>query len=181
MTTLMRFASLVLLFVLSACLSPGSVDLSLFPEDRRTLFLHNFTNESFQPDVNQELNEWVRRELERRENFRLTTEKDDAALWLYGEITLYRKEGRMFDNLRSPVRVELIVGCRVRLRQHGQGDAGEGLVLVSRELGSRTEYSESEGFRESEFEARQRLLQDLAAQINNALEQGYARALAAPG
>jgi len=160
----------------TSCSAFQTRDLSNYPVATRTLYLHNFTNESFQPDVNVELNRWVRSELGRRGNFLLQDERDDARLWLYGEITVYRREGRMFDNLRTPVRVELIVACRIRLRQNpAKTDGGpQTAVLLTREVAESVHFSQDEGLAEDEFEARQRLLRRLAAEIANVVEAEYA-------
>lgn len=156
-------------------------DLSGYPPSTRTLYLHNFTNESFQPDVNVELNEWVRGELARRGNFFLRDERDQARLWLYGEITVYRREGRMYDNLRTPVRSELVIACRIRLRQNpARRDSGpQTATLLTRELAESVHFSQDEGLRETEFDARQRLLRRLSAEIANTIEAEYAGAFAA--
>ena len=144
------------------------IDLSEYPPGDRTVFLHNFTNESFQPDVNVELTEAVRQEVARRENFQLMQSREEAHLWIYGEDTVYRKSGRMFDNLRTPTRYELLAAARIKVREN-PGDN----LWVSREVTARVEYSEREGFLESEFEARQRLLRMLAAHANAAIETEF--------
>ncbi len=151
------------------------LDLSEYPADSRTLFVHNFTNESFQPDVNVELAEFVRNAAGARENFFLRGSREEARLWLYGEITVYRKEGRMFDNLRTPTRYELLIACRIKLRENPGSE-----LYLSRELSARTEYSHREGFVESEYQARRRVLQVLARNINAAIEAEYVNRRPAP-
>ncbi|MCR9142610.1 MAG: LPS assembly lipoprotein LptE [bacterium] len=152
----------------SGCAYFARVDLSEYAPAERTLFLHNFTNQSFQPDVNVELTEIVRREIARRENFALMKTRDEARLWVYGEISVYRKSGRMFDNLRTPTRFELLVAARIKVREK----PGENLWF-SREVSARVEYSEREGFLESEFEARQRVLRQLAQRVSNVIETEF--------
>ena len=95
---------------------------------------------------------------------------------IYGEVTLYRKEGRLFDNYRNATRYELIVACRIRLRD---GSGGDG-VFYSGELAARTEFAESEGAVETERRARGRLLRQLAAQIHQAIEIAVADRASAP-
>jgi hypothetical protein len=89
---------------------------------------------------------------------------------VYGDVVVYRKEGRMFDNFRNPTRIELIVACRLRLRENPAAGGGE---TLDRELSARTEFSQSEGFLESELAARDRLLRQLAARMNAALETEF--------
>lgn len=164
-----RAAIFVTAFVfLGSCTYFDRIDLSDYPPGERTLFLHNFTNQSFQPDVNVELTEVVRRELARRENFTLAKSRTEARLWVYGEVSVYRKSGRMFDNLRTPTRFELLVAARIKVREN----PGENL-WISREVSARVEYSEREGFLESEFEARQRLLRQLAARASAVIETEF--------
>lgn len=158
------------------CAAFQAADLSAYPADLRTVYLHNFSNTSFQPDVHFELTEAVRQELHRRGNFTVQRERENARLWVYGEVVVYRKEGRMYDNFRNPTRVELIVACRLRLRENPAAGGGEPL---DRELSARTEFSQSEGFLESELAARDRLLRQLAARINAALETEFVNRFAA--
>jgi Lipopolysaccharide-assembly len=161
---------------LCGCAAFQAADLSAYAADLRTVYLHNFSNTSFQPDVHFELTEAVRQELHRRGNFTLQRERDTARLWVYGEVVVYRKEGRMFDNFRNPTRVELIVACRMRLRENPAAGGGE---PFDRELSARTEFSQSEGFLESELAARDRLLRQLAGRMNAALETEFVNRFAA--
>lgn len=165
-----RMFALLIFIMLSfaGCAAFRGVDLRGYPDEQRTLFLHNFTNDSFQADVNVELTESLRREIARRENFRLMPDREGARLWVYGEITMYRRAGRMFDNLRTPTRLELLVAVRIKVREN----PGENL-WVSREVSARTEFSNREGFLETEFEARQRLLFTLARRANAVLESEF--------
>ncbi|MEQ9362692.1 MAG: hypothetical protein RIF32_00530, partial [Leptospirales bacterium] len=57
---------------------------------------------------------------------------------------------------------------RIKIREN----PGENL-WISREVSARVEYSEREGFLESEFEARQRLLRQLAQRANAVIESEF--------
>ena len=118
--------ALTVLFIVSGgCIYP---DLKEFPEQERTLFLYNFSNSTFDSDTQVQLNRTLREEIHSKRDFVITDDPDQAVLGLYGEITLYRKEGRLYDNLRNPTRYELIVGARIRMR-----DRSSGRVLLSLE------------------------------------------------
>lgn len=155
-----------------SCYAFGRLDLSAYPHDARLMFIHNISNNTFQPDVNVELTDILRYEIGRRNNFILVKNKGEARLWLYGHITLYRKEGRMYDNQRNAIRHELIIVCRIRVLKN-PGFSGGG-TLLSREVNVSVEFSERQGYTESEFRARQRLLRILAARINEMMEQNFA-------
>ena len=152
------------------------MDLSAYPSGDRALFLHNFTNNSFQPDVNVELTDWTRSEINRRNNFNLQDERATARIWLYGNVQVYRKEGRMYDNYRSAIRHELIVACRIRIYRNAgsPGKGGGGVLLDSQVISASVDFSESQGFRETEMVARARVLRKLSARINEFLEKSFA-------
>ncbi|MBX7059411.1 MAG: hypothetical protein K1X75_15215 [Leptospirales bacterium] len=168
--------ALVAAFGAAGCLSLGGRDLSQLSLAQRSAFLVNFSNATFEPDVNVELTEMVRQEGERRGRLLLGDDRSLAQTVIYGEVTLYRKEGRLFDNYRNATRYELIVACRIRLRD---GSGGDG-VFYSGELAARTEFAESEGAVETERRARGRLLRQLAAQIHQAIEIAVADRASAP-
>ncbi len=156
-----------------------SVDLSSVPSEKRTLYAHNFSNSAFQPDVNVELTEMLRSEISRRGNFVIVRDKKDAAIFLYGDVGLYRKESRMFDNFRNPVRHELMIGCTVKIRanpSHPGAFAGETLPV---EVSASVEFSEKEGYVEQEEVARRRLLRILASRIATGVEEELAKRLLA--
>lgn len=167
--------SLTLLLLLVAhCGTLEKRDLSSYPPQKRTLYLHNFTNDTFQPDINLELTDLVRSEILRRENFTITDEKKEAALLVYGHLRMYRKEGQFFDNFRSAIRYRLTVICHIRLRGNPAGEMAN--ISASGEVGASVEYSERQGYRETEYRARQRLFRMLAARISNLLELEFVAA-----
>ena len=158
------------LFSLLHCAFFRAIDLRPYPPAERSLFLQNIRNETFQADANLELTEWVRRELHRRGNFLIARERSGARLILSGNLEVYRREGRMLDDYRNPVRYELILAARMHLRRldsGGQSEIGQELLAAS------VEYSELEGYVETEHTARQRALQLLAARIANFAEQSF--------
>lgn len=164
------FGFILLSGLLPACLSVGGRDLSRLPPDQRSAFVVNFRNVTFQPDVNVELTQLVIEEGERRGQLEMSGERNAARYVIYGEVVLYRKEGRMFDNFRAATRYELIVACRLRLRESAAPGAEDAGVFFSEELSARTEYTESEGAIETERRARLRLLRQLASRIHQAVE-----------
>ncbi|MCB1137641.1 MAG: hypothetical protein KDK23_02755 [Leptospiraceae bacterium] len=155
----------VLLLVFGGCIYP---DLKEYPEPKRTLYLFNFANSTFDADAQVELNRILREEIHSKRDFIIVDEQDQAALGLYGEVTLYRKEGRLYDNLRNPTRYELIVGARIRMR-----DRDTGQLLLSSEESVSVQYSPREGFPETEMQARQRLLRQLARRIHRSMVAAY--------
>ena len=160
--------SLLFAVLFSSCMNTIVLDSKKYPVSDRTVFVYNFENSAFQADVNGEMTEVLRNHIYRRKNFFPQKKPSDSVFSIYGEITMYRKEGRMYDNYRDPVRFELMVGVRVKMRS-----TADSLLLLDSEFVASTDYSEKEGFIESEFRARQRVLRKLAIQISNSMETAF--------
>lgn len=154
------------------CSAFQKLDLSNYPIEDRSVFLYNFTNQSFQPDVNTELTDHLRNELSRRGNFIPKKTREEAAWLLYGEVVAYRKEGRMFDNYRNAIRYELVIIAKVKLRRNTNANIE---IVNGVEILANTQYSAKEGFVEEEFTARQRVLRILAEKIARFYEEEYVR------
>ncbi len=152
--------------LLGSCSVFQVYNLKEFPPESRTVYLQNFTNETFDPDVNTELNRILRETLHMRGNFILTENRQDARFIMSGQLYLYRREGRMYDNYRNPARYMLAAGVLIRLSEGSR-------QLLSEELTSTVDYSVSEGYAETEYSARTRLLLQLSAKISRAAEKAY--------
>ncbi len=164
-------ALLAALVILPDCRLLQRTDLSGYDPATRTIFIHNFTNQTFQADVNVELTEWVKLELNRRDNFKTRTDKDEAHIWIYCEVAVYSRDGRMYDNFQNPTRYEMTVAGRLKIRTN---PAMSGPMMdKAGEVSATVQYSEKEGYPESEYAARQRLLRTLAARIADSIESEY--------
>jgi len=161
------FSVLIFYFTgLSGCNSVQKLDPEKYPAADRTIFIHNFINDTFHSDVNVELTESLRTMIMRRKNFFVQKNQSDSRLMLYGQVIMYRKEGRMYDNYGEPSRYELMVMCRVKVRDGNR-------LIMDREFASSTDYSTTEGYIEMEYAARQRVYRKLTIQIASNLELAY--------
>ncbi len=167
--------ALLLIFAANSCVLFQYADLSVYPNEQRTIFVTNFMNNTFQPDIHITLTRAVREEIQRRKNFILQDDRNDSHLNLAGEISVFRKEGRMYDNYRNPVRYELIVLGNIQVKEKNNSPEGGSTVnsFFSREISARVDYSPSEGFKESEREAIERLSRIFARKLNTVLEREF--------
>lgn len=156
-----------ILFGFSNCVH---TDLAKYPKADRTLYLYNITNNSFQSDINLEVFRSLRRELSRRNNFVLKTDKAEAIWHLYGSIRAFDRRGLMYDDLRSPTRLSLVAVCKIRAYKKTGTDRS---LIFSREHAARVEVSLEISSGENEKTARLRLSRILAQKIANSIEKEF--------
>ena len=168
----MKKLLLVLLCLVLQCNFPKR--LQDYPLQTRRLFLHHFINHSYSPGVNHNLDLSLRKEISRRAGFNLSEEAKEAYLWLHGQIISYQKNPRFHSRSQEAKHYELLVLCRVRLRENPDKIKNkEARLLLSEELGARVYFSDKEGYAETEAKALKRLLYILALRINSAVEKAY--------
>ena len=163
---------LLSLVAMQGCAMFQRNDLSRFPEASRTLYLYNFTNSTFQPEVHIQLNEILKSEIERRHNFILKYTAAEAQFTVEGDLNVYRMEGRLYDDYRNATRYQLIVGTNMQMRGKSPG-AKSTTGYFTDTIGASVDFSTGEGFSEDEYRARERVLRILAARICNALEAHF--------
>ncbi|MCB1175207.1 MAG: hypothetical protein KDK39_16650 [Leptospiraceae bacterium] len=132
--------------------------------------MFNFTNDSFEPDVNRLAFLATRDEISRRHNFFLQADQSAARWFVYGSITAFRRKGLMYDDFRNPSRLEFLVLCRLRIYKQTQNERS---LVHSEELSARVSFSPAEGVAESEQSALQRLSRLLARQIATVIEKQF--------
>ncbi len=118
----------------------------------------------------------MRQEGYRRKNFILVRKRQKAALFLYGEVSIYIKKRRFHDTFRNTSHYEIQVACLIKLRENKsyQRLKSDGSLLVSETLRARTIFSSSgRAYQETESSAQERLFQILALKIHRSLEQSF--------
>lgn len=157
----------LLLLLIFGCITEDR-RLSTLPTEKRTLFLQNFGNTTFEGDLHMELTEAMRAHFHMRRGYILVDDRDKARFLLFGDVVLYRREGHLFDNEFNPTRYDLNMVVRIRLIERTTGR-----TIASFEEDSRTQYSTREGLVEDEATARRRLYSSICRKIYNRLSQAY--------
>lgn len=142
--------------------------LANIPQERRTLFLGNFGNVTFEPDLQIELTEALRNHIHLRRGYILVDDIEKARFILYGEVILYRREGFLFDNEMNPTRYDLNIVSKIRLIERETGQ-----MVVTFDEDARTQYSTKEGMAEDEVVARQRLYGKLCRKIYDRISMAF--------
>ncbi len=162
-------AGVLFLGLLPGCSAFQYADLSAYPVEERTIFLQNFTNETFQAGMNISVTEALREELHRRGNLIPVNSRDKARFLVGGRILVYRKEGRLYDNYQNATRYELILSGRVEAREAQD----QSILFSDQEIVTGLDFSVSEGYAESEDRAAERLSRIFARKVANALELDF--------
>ncbi len=166
---------LALLLSLSLALikCKAAAQIKRYPPADRTIFLHAFSNQSFQPSIQRLLQKAIRKALYRRGNFILQQKQKEARLWLYGEVRSYRKIPAFRNHRGEAERYEFFLRCRIQLRHNPKhlhsGDQG---ILFSRNFETRVFLAQN--LKERETTALERLGRLTAAAVNQSLEEAYA-------
>lgn len=176
--------SAVFLVLLSACASLGrgqgevdstplSEDYKKFRTQRRLLYIQNFDNRTYSPQLTGRLKDKLQLAFARSASLNITQEKSLADLVLYGKIQVYGEEPGVFDRSSSPLTYNLtiIVSTRMRAREQKaestkQKDAAElDTMYEQHDIRYMTSYNIGEPLYETRYVAEERLLEGLADRI----------------
>ncbi|TGK55203.1 hypothetical protein EHQ27_01725 [Leptospira wolffii] len=149
--------------------NPPKIDGIPIPDEKRTVYVQNFRNNSYGIGMHTMLSDMVKQEINYRGRFIQTREKSQAAYRIYGEISHYQQVGALLDQGGQQLSKEMFVVCRVELQKAG----GEKIPLERSEIPARIIYSDQVGFIESETQAQARLLRILSVRIAEEMERAW--------
>ena len=134
---------------------------------RRQLYIQNFDNRTYSPQLTGRLKEKLQFAFTRKQSLTVTPEKDKAELVLYGKILLYTEEPGVYDRSSSPLtyNLTLVVSTRMRARAAKEESEGESEQHTVRYT---TTYSVGEPLYETRYTAEERLLEGVADRLVNA-------------
>lgn len=157
-----------------------------FRKIRRLLYIQNFDNRTYAPQLTGRLKEKLQSAFTRKASIGITPDKQQADLILYGKILLYTEEPGVFDRAASPLTYNLTMVASMKLRprigEHGCSrsaldtkcidartvlEDGEG-ESEQHTVRSTTTYSIGEPLYETRYTAEERLLEGLADRLVNA-------------
>ncbi len=172
----MRFFSFFFLLFFLSCTyfnrepgSPPKIDGIPIPDEKRTVYIQNFRNNSYGIGIHTLLSDLVKQEINYRGRFIQTREKSQAAYRIYGEISHYQQVGALLDQGGQQLSREMLVVCRIELQKAG----GEKIPMERNEIPARVIYSDQVGFMESEGQAQARLLRILSVRIAEETERAW--------
>lgn len=137
-----------------------------FRKKRRQLYIQNFDNRTFSPQLTGRLKEKLQFAFARKASLTVTPEKDKADMVLYGKILLYTEEPGVYDRSSSPLTYNLTIVASMKLRarnadENSDADAEQHTVRYT------TTYSVGEPLYEIRYTAEERMLEGLADRLVN--------------
>ncbi|GEM_PF-2789196 len=135
-----------------------------FRKSRRQLYIQNFDNRTYAPQLTGRLKEKLQFAFTRRQSLTVTPEKDKAELVLYGKILLYTEEPGVYDRGSNPLTYNLTLVASMKLRVRGATETSEG-ESEQHTVRYTTMYSIGEPLYETRYIAEERLLEGVADRL----------------
>jgi len=146
---------------------PLTPEYRKFRQQKRLLYIQNFENRTFTPELTGRLKDKLQVAYTRLSSVVITPEKKAAQMILYGKILFYAEEPGVYDRSAAPLTYNLSIVASVRIRARGQGDE-DSQPYEQHTVRYGTTYSAGEPLFESRYAAEDRLLDGLADRIVNA-------------
>lgn len=143
---------------------PITEEYKEFRKTRRQLYIQNFDNRTYSPQLTGRLKEKLQFAFMRRQSLAVTPEKEKAELVLYGKILLYTEEPGVYDRSSSPLTYNLTLVASMKLRARNATETSEG-ESEEHTVRYTTTYSIGEPLYESRYTAEERLLEGVADRL----------------
>jgi hypothetical protein len=170
--TLRIFLPCLALVVMSDCTSLGrgsaeveseplSNSYRQFRSKQRLLYIQNFDNRTYSPQLTGRLKEKLQAAFSRNASLTITPDKNKAELILHGKILQYSEEPGVYDRAAGPVTYNLAIVASFRLRARAATETEEA-PYEQHTIRYMTAYSVGEPMFETRFTAEDRMLEGLA-------------------
>lgn len=147
--------------------APLTEQYKKFRAQKRRLYIQNFDNRTYSPQLTGRLKEKLQFAFSRSASLNVITDKDQADLVLYGKIELYAEEPGVYDRSSSPLTYNLtiIVTTRMRAREKKKSETETDSMLEQHEIRYLTTYNVGQPLFETRYMAEDRMLEGLADRI----------------
>lgn len=149
---------------------PPKIEGVPIPESQRTVYIQNLRNSSYAPALHTKISQYLMAEIDRRGRFIQTRDKFKAAYRIYGEVIHYQLVGDLMDTGDQHLTSEMFAVCKMELQR---ADSGEKITLEREEVPGRVFFSRQLGYRESEFQAQDRMARVMAVKMAEELERAW--------
>ncbi len=157
--------------------TPLTDEYKKFRGKKRLLYIQNFDNRTYSPQLTGRLKEKLQFAFARSASLNVITEKNEADLILYGKIELYAEEPGVYDRGSMPLTYNLtiIVSTRMRARERNipaktkKAESESESMYEQHDIRYMTSYNVGEPLFETRYMAEERMLDGLADRIVNAM------------
>ncbi|MDH4199721.1 MAG: LPS assembly lipoprotein LptE [Spirochaetia bacterium] len=137
----------------------------------KSIYIHNFINESYTGELTGELKEMLIQKMSAQQRFKIETDKTNADVWLYGKIEYYSLNPRNIDPFGRVTRYNMTIFVSVWVRPNSKLSGED--IYDKQNVRFDTFYVPEQPPFETEFTARQRLLDGLCDRIVKAVITGW--------
>ncbi len=157
-------------FVSCASLGRGNAEIESEPLSEsyrqyrgktRLLYIQNFDNRTYSPQLTGRLKEKLQAAFSRSASLTITPDKNKAEIIMYGKILQYSEEPGVYDRAAGPLTYNLAIVASFRLRARGSAET-EDAPYEQHTIRYMTAYSVGEPMFETRFTAEDRMLEGLA-------------------
>ena len=146
--------------------TPITDEYKKFRGQKRLLYIQNFENRTYSPQLTGRLKEKLQFAFARSASLVVVTEKEQADVILYGKIQLYAEEPGVFDRGAMPLTYNLTIIASTRMRARDKKAATESdEMLEQHDIRYMTTYNIGEPMYETRYMAEDRMLEGLADRI----------------
>ncbi|MDH4262506.1 MAG: LPS assembly lipoprotein LptE [Spirochaetia bacterium] len=137
----------------------------------KSIYVHNFENTSYEGDLTGETKEILTQKMALQKRFKVEPDKANADVWLYGKIEYYKLIPRDIDQFGKPGRYNMTVVATIWVRPNPK--VSDETIFDKKSIRYDTFYSPEQPPFETEFTAKQRVVEGLCDRIVNTVITGW--------
>lgn len=157
------FKVIIILFFLSC--QTYYKELNDIPIDEKIIYIENFNNYTFEPQVHQEFTDILKSKFHQRNLLKLTNEYNQAKYIVGGKLLLFRREVLLYENELQPASYKVDLVIELKIYKNNQE------VLLLQEVYDSIRYSMQGPSYETDLFARRRLFEKIAQKVLYYLEK----------
>ena len=143
----------------------------LVPRKYKSIYIHNFDNSSYEGVLTGEVKDILTQKMSLQQRFRLELVRQEADIWLYGKIEYYKLMPRDIDQFGRTTLYNMTVIATVWARPNPK--VSEETIFDKKTIRFDTSYSPEQPPFETEFSARQRVIDGLCERIVRSVITGW--------
>ncbi len=150
-----KYISIIVIIKFLISCQSFSDEIKKYDERKRTLYLYNITNQTFEPLIHAELTNEIRNRFHFHNSLILVDNPQQAIYSVWGNIILFRRETVLYDNEFRPTHYKIDAIIEITLQKSNS-------IIFKDEIYDSIRYSPEELVAEKDLMARRRLYDKLS-------------------